>query len=172
VKAWAGTGGEKPSGDLPKGLIARRQARDKTIEEIGAAKVACKALSAELDAAKAALSEAERGASESAASVMSEEAEQRVTGPAGGLAAGKSAPWSWRGLVTNRGESGTKAGPAIAEGARGPERTRAAVSGANATGDQAGGSVAGVSHCSADRSRCDVGGSLVSVPRHPSRRTS
>ena len=79
MKAWAGTGGEKPSGDLPKGLIARRQARDKTIEEIGAAKVACKALSAELDAAKAALSEAERGASESAASVMSEEAEQRVT---------------------------------------------------------------------------------------------
>jgi hypothetical protein len=38
VKAWA-AGGEKPSGDLPRSLIARRQNHDKTVEEIGAAKM-------------------------------------------------------------------------------------------------------------------------------------
>ena len=79
VKAWAGTGGEKPSGDLPKSLIARRQARDKTVEEIGAAKVACKALSNDLDAAKAALAEAECAASEATVPVMLEEADQIAT---------------------------------------------------------------------------------------------
>jgi hypothetical protein len=52
-KSCAGTGGEKPSGDLPKSLIARCQARGKTVEEIGAAKVACKAITDELDSAKA-----------------------------------------------------------------------------------------------------------------------
>jgi hypothetical protein len=79
VKAWAGTGGEKPSGDLPKSLIARRQARDKTVEEIGAAKVACKALSGEFEVAKAAFADAERGASEAAMPIMLEEAEQIAT---------------------------------------------------------------------------------------------
>jgi hypothetical protein len=79
VKAWAGAGGGKPSGDLPKSLIARRQARDKTIEEIGAAKVACKALSSELDAAKAALMEAECAASEATVPIMLEEAERVAT---------------------------------------------------------------------------------------------
>ena len=79
VKAWAGTGGERPSGDLPKSLIARRQTRDKTVEEIGAAKVACKALSEELDTAKAALAEAERNVSETALPIMLEEAEGIAT---------------------------------------------------------------------------------------------
>jgi len=36
-------GGEKPSGDLPRSLIPRRQTHDNAIEEIGAAKIACKA---------------------------------------------------------------------------------------------------------------------------------
>jgi hypothetical protein len=79
VKAWAGTGGERPSGDVPKSLIARRQARDRTVEEIGAAKVACKALSNDLDAAKAALAEAERAASEATEPVMLEQAERDAT---------------------------------------------------------------------------------------------
>ena len=47
-------------------------------EEIGAAKVACKALSNDLDAAKAALSEAERAASEATEPVM-QEAERLAT---------------------------------------------------------------------------------------------
>jgi hypothetical protein len=76
VKIWAGTGGQKPSGDIPKNLLARRKARDETREEISAAKVACTALSAELDATKAVLAEAERAANEAAAGVMLEEAER------------------------------------------------------------------------------------------------
>jgi hypothetical protein len=79
VKAWAGTGGEKPSGDLPKNLIARRKARDETREEVEAAKIACTALSEELDGAKASLAEAERAANEATVPVMLQEAE-RVAG--------------------------------------------------------------------------------------------
>jgi hypothetical protein len=45
-------------------------------EELGAAKVACKTLSDGLDAAKAALSEAEHAASEAAEPVMLSEAER------------------------------------------------------------------------------------------------
>jgi hypothetical protein len=101
VKIWAGTGGEKPSGDLPKSLIARRQARDKTVEEIGAAKVACKALSDELDAAKAAFSEAERSASEAALPVMLEEAEQVV----GYLIAARREVWRLEAQLNALGET-------------------------------------------------------------------
>ena len=54
-------------------------ARDKTVEEIGAAKVACEALSEELDAARAALTEAERATSESTVPVLLEEADQVAT---------------------------------------------------------------------------------------------
>jgi hypothetical protein len=72
-------GDGKPSGDLPRSLIARRQARDKTVEEIGAAKVACKALSNDLDAGKAALSEAERAASGATEPVMLAELERVAT---------------------------------------------------------------------------------------------
>ena len=49
-----------------------------TFEEIGAAKVACKALSSDLDAAKAALWRAERAASEATEPVM-QEAERLAT---------------------------------------------------------------------------------------------
>jgi hypothetical protein len=37
VKTWAGAGGEKPSGDVPKHLAARRKARDEAREEVSAA---------------------------------------------------------------------------------------------------------------------------------------
>ena len=60
-----------------RSLVARRQVR--TVEDIGAAKVACKALSNDLDAAKAALSEAERAASEATEPVMLEQAERDAT---------------------------------------------------------------------------------------------
>jgi hypothetical protein len=79
VKAWAGTGGEKPSGEVPKNLLARRRARDETQEEIDAARIACKALSDELDVAKAAFADSERAASEATVPVMLEEAERAAT---------------------------------------------------------------------------------------------
>jgi hypothetical protein len=76
VKTWAGTGGERPNADVPANLVERRKARDETREEVEAAKIACKALSDELDEAKLALAEAERTASEATVPVMSEEAKQ------------------------------------------------------------------------------------------------
>jgi hypothetical protein len=50
-----------------------------TREELGAAKVACKALSNDLDAAKAVLAEAECATSEATVPVMLEEADQIAT---------------------------------------------------------------------------------------------
>jgi hypothetical protein len=79
VKTWAGSGGEKPCLDVPKTLIARRMAREETVKEVNAAKAACQALSDDLEAAKAALAEAERVASEVAVPVMMEEAERVAT---------------------------------------------------------------------------------------------
>ena len=80
VKKWAGgSTGEKPSLEVPKNLVARRKARDETREKVEAAKVACKALSGELDAAKAALSQSECAASEATVPVMQEEAERVAT---------------------------------------------------------------------------------------------
>jgi hypothetical protein len=54
-------------------------ARDETLKEVKAGKAACKALSDELDAAKAALAEAVRAVNEAALPVMSEEAERVAT---------------------------------------------------------------------------------------------
>jgi hypothetical protein len=79
VKAWAGSGGERPNTDVPKHLIARRKARDETREEVSAAKAACNALSDELATVKATLVEADIGASEATLPVMLEEAERVAT---------------------------------------------------------------------------------------------
>jgi hypothetical protein len=79
VKTWAGTGGEKPNAQVPESLIALRNALDETREEVEAAKIACKALSDELDAAKTAFADAERAASEATVPVMLEEAEPAAT---------------------------------------------------------------------------------------------
>jgi hypothetical protein len=79
VKAWASFGGEKPSIEVPKTLLARRKARDETIEQINAARIASETLSRELDAAKNAFIQSERTASEATVPIMLEEAEQVAT---------------------------------------------------------------------------------------------
>jgi len=76
VRAWAGSGGKKPSMDVPDNLIACRKSRDEATVNVNAARTACKGLSDDLGAAKSALMDAERSAREAALSVVFEEAER------------------------------------------------------------------------------------------------
>jgi hypothetical protein len=77
MRAWAAnSGSEKPTMDLPKSLIARRQAWAEATESAAAAASARKALVAEFDAAKAALMGAERNVREAALTILLAEAER------------------------------------------------------------------------------------------------
>jgi hypothetical protein len=78
MRAFAASGGEKPSIEVPESLIARRRACAEAGESAAAAASAREALSKELDAAKAALADAERSTREAALAIVLGEA-ARIT---------------------------------------------------------------------------------------------
>jgi hypothetical protein len=80
MRAWsASSGAKKPSMEVPESLIARRQACTEATESGAAAASVRKALSKELDSAKAALADAERSVKEAALTIVLEEAERVAT---------------------------------------------------------------------------------------------
>jgi hypothetical protein len=151
VKAWAGSGGKKPSIDIPERLIARRKERDSASEEITAARAACKALSDDVNGAEVRLNQAERNVSEAAVSVISEEADQVATY----LEAAKREGWrlasQLRGLGGSLGadRNGSKACAAITAGTGCPIRWGTPVSTIDEAGDEASSCVAFISRRSA-----------------------